>query len=209
MERRAMGGPVAQARAAHRRGNGLLARRSRTGAGERVLDVGCGGGRTSLAAGEAVGMAGYVVGADISEPLRALADRRAQEAGAKNVSFRQVDMQTDTVPGGPFDVALSQFGVMFFDEPVTAFGNIRAHLKPGGRLAFACWQTGERIRGSSPRRSPRPATAARARAGEKPDRAICAGERRAHGGHPPLGRLYRRPLDASRARRRRAPRRGR
>jgi len=53
-------------------------------------------------------------------------------------------VQTDTLEGGPFDVALSQFGVMFFDEPVTAFRNIRAHLRPGGRIAFACWQTLDR-----------------------------------------------------------------
>jgi SAM-dependent methyltransferase len=112
--------------------------------GERVLDVGCGGGMTSLAAGRAVGPEGAVVGADISAPLNALATRRAREAGAENVTFSVADMQTDAVGGGPFDVALSQFGVMFFDEPVVAFANIRAHLKPGGRIAFACWQTGDR-----------------------------------------------------------------
>lgn len=112
--------------------------------GERVLDVGCGGGMTSLAAARAVGPDGAVVGADLSTPLSALASRRAEEAGAENVKFCVVDMQTDTVEGGPFDVALSQFGVMFFDEPVMAFGNIRAHLKPGGRIAFACWQTADR-----------------------------------------------------------------
>jgi len=112
--------------------------------GERVLDVGCGGGRTSLAAAQAVGGQGVVVGADFSAPLSALASQRAAEAGAGNVTFHVVDMQTDTVEGGAFDVALSQFGVMFFDEPVTAFGNIRAHLKPGGRLVFACWQALEK-----------------------------------------------------------------
>jgi SAM-dependent methyltransferase len=112
--------------------------------GEHVLDVGCGGGLTSLAAARAVGLEGAVVGADLSAPLSALATRRAGEAGAERVRFCVVDMQTDTVAGGPFDVALSQFGVMFFDEPVTAFGNIRAHLKPGGRIVFACWQTGDR-----------------------------------------------------------------
>ena len=53
-------------------------------------------------------------------------------------------MQTDPVQGAPFDVAMSQFGVMFFDEPVTAFANIRAQLEPGGRLAFACWQSADR-----------------------------------------------------------------
>ncbi len=112
--------------------------------GERVLDVGCGGGTTSLAAAQTVGSEGAVVGADLSTPLSALATRRAGEAGAENVTFCVLDMQTDTVEGGPFDVALSQFGVMFFDEPVTAFGNIRAHLKSGGRIAFACWQTGDK-----------------------------------------------------------------
>lgn len=112
--------------------------------GERVLDVGCGGGKTSLAAALAVGAEGAVVGADLSTPMNELAGRRAREAGAQNVSFCVVDMQTDTVHGGPFDVALSQFGVMFFDEPVTAFANIRVHLRPGGRLAFACWRERER-----------------------------------------------------------------
>src|SRR6202042_1616139 len=112
--------------------------------GEQVLDVGCGGGKTSLAAARGVGPEGAVVGADLSTPLTTLASRRAAEAGVENVTFRVVDMQTDTVPGGPFDVALSQLGVMFFEEPVTAFGNIRSHLKPGGRIVFACWQTMER-----------------------------------------------------------------
>jgi len=112
--------------------------------GERVLDVGCGGGRTTLAAALAVGVDGTVVGADISAPLSELATRRAREAGAANVTFRVVDMQADTVDGEAFDVVLSQFGVMFFEEPITAFGNVRAHLKPGGRLAFACWQSAER-----------------------------------------------------------------
>jgi SAM-dependent methyltransferase len=108
--------------------------------GVRVLDVGCGGGRLSLAAARLVGHEGAVLGADLSEPLLALARRRAGEAGSRTIAFRHVDMQVDPVPGGPFDVAISQFGVMFFDEPVVAFSNIAAHLVPGGRLAFACWQ---------------------------------------------------------------------
>jgi SAM-dependent methyltransferase len=113
-------------------------------AGERVLDVGCGGGRTSLAAAHAVRRGGMVVGADVSAPLVDLAGRRAAEAGVANAVFHVVDMQTDTVDGAPFDIAISQFGVMFFDEPVTAFANIRAHLRPGGRMAFVCWQVAER-----------------------------------------------------------------
>jgi len=111
--------------------------------GEHVLDVGCGGGRASLAAARAVGRGGAVVGADLSASLLALADRRAREGGFENAAFCVVDMQTDMVAGRPFDVALSQFGVMFFDEPLTAFRNIRAHLRPGGRIAFVCWQGNE------------------------------------------------------------------
>jgi SAM-dependent methyltransferase len=111
--------------------------------GERVLDIGCGGGRAALAAADLVGAEGAVAGADVSTPLLALAATRARDARVRNVSFHRLDMQTDPVPGAPFDVAISQFGVMFFDEPVTAFCNIRAQLRPGGRLAFACWQSSE------------------------------------------------------------------
>ena len=113
-------------------------------AGERVLDVGSGGGKLSIAASTLVGPDGAVVGADVSAPLAALAVQRARAAAAANVSFTVVDVQTGEVPGAPFDVVVSQFGVMFFDEPETAFANIHAHLKPDGRLAFACWQAPER-----------------------------------------------------------------
>jgi SAM-dependent methyltransferase len=108
--------------------------------GERVLDIGCGGGKTSMAAVRFVGEQGAVVGADLSAPLSELARQRAGEAGVENIDFRVLDVQIDAIEGGSFDVAISQFGVMFFDEPVMAFRNIRAHLKPGGRIAFACWQ---------------------------------------------------------------------
>ena len=112
--------------------------------GERVLDVGSGGGKATIAAAEAVGPNGFAVGADISAPLTELATQRACEAGVDNVSFRVADLQLDAIAGGPFDVAMSQFGVMFFDDPVAAFANIRAQLDAGGRLTFACWQTMDR-----------------------------------------------------------------
>jgi SAM-dependent methyltransferase len=121
----------------------LLLERAALRAGERALDVGSGGGRTAIAAAQLVGPDGAVLGADISAPLLSLARERAREAQAGNVSFEQLDVQTAGVPGAPYDVAISQFGVMFFDEPVTAFSNIRAQLRPGGRLAFACWQAAE------------------------------------------------------------------
>jgi SAM-dependent methyltransferase len=111
---------------------------------EQVLDIGSGGGVTAIAAGGLVGPGGSVVGADISAPLVDLAGQRAGEQKAANVSFCVADVQHDTLPGGPFDVAVSQFGVMFFDEPVTAFANIHRQLVPVGRIAFACWQSVEK-----------------------------------------------------------------
>jgi ubiquinone/menaquinone biosynthesis C-methylase UbiE len=124
--------------------------------GEQVLDIGSGGGRTAIAAGRivgaagrVVGAAGRVVGADISIALCDLARQRARAAGVDNVRFDVVDMQTASVAGRPFDVAMSQFGVMFFDDPVAAFANIAHHLRPSGlrpsgRLVFACWQSADR-----------------------------------------------------------------
>jgi SAM-dependent methyltransferase len=107
--------------------------------GHAVLDVGTGGGVAALEAARIVGD-GRVVGADISAPLIELASDRAEAQGATNASFVVADVQHDTVPGGPFDAAISQFGVMFFDAPETAFANIRRQLVSGGRLGFACWQ---------------------------------------------------------------------
>jgi SAM-dependent methyltransferase len=108
--------------------------------GDRVLDVGTGGGVAALAAARIVGSSGVVVGADISAPLVALATRRAQELEADNARFVLADVQSDAIDGAPFTAAISQFGVMFFDEPVVAFANLRAQLAPGGRLGFVCWQ---------------------------------------------------------------------
>lgn len=106
---------------------------------DKVLDVGTGGGVAALAAARTVGD-GKVVGADISAPLVELACRRAAEQRTTNVSFVVADVQQEAVPGGPFDAAISQFGVMFFEEPQTAFANIRRQLVSGGRLGFACWR---------------------------------------------------------------------
>lgn len=111
------------------------------GAGQRVLDVGCGSGPTSLALAARVGPDGQVVGADIAPAMLAAARERAAAAGARNLSFVAADMQVDDLGAGLFDAAFSQFGVMFFADPVAAFANIRKAIHPGGPLAFACWQS--------------------------------------------------------------------
>jgi SAM-dependent methyltransferase len=108
--------------------------------GQRVCDIGCGGGAQTIALSEAVGPSGQVVGFDISGPLVELARERAAQAGTDNVAFVVADVQTEGLGPEPFDLAASQLGVMFFDEPLAAFGAIRVGLRAGGRLVFACWQ---------------------------------------------------------------------
>lgn len=108
-------------------------------AGERVLDIGCGCGATTLAAAAAVAPDGSAVGADLSEPMLSVARRRASEGGHGNVAFVQADAQTYAF-GGPYDVAISRFGTMFFADPVAAFANVGRALRPGGRLCIVTWQ---------------------------------------------------------------------
>lgn len=108
---------------------------------ERLLDVGCGTGGATFPAAALVGPDGTVVGADISPAVIQLAGERTARSGAGNITFLVADMQTARVAGGPFDAVMSQFGVMFFDDPVAAFANMRDHLRPGGRLCVSCWQS--------------------------------------------------------------------
>jgi len=114
--------------------------RAAVAAGERVLDVGCGCGHSTLLLGERVGAAGHVTGIDISAPMLERAAQRARDAGAANLDFAVADAQTAELAGGPFDLVYSRFGVMFFQDPPAAFANLRRVLGAEGRLAFVCWQ---------------------------------------------------------------------
>jgi len=114
--------------------------RARVAPGEAVLDVGCGCGDTTLDLARRVGPAGRVLGVDISAPMLDRARERMRAAGATQVILEQADAQAHPLPPGTFDVVFSRFGVMFFVDPTAAFANLRAALRPGGRLAFVCWQ---------------------------------------------------------------------
>jgi SAM-dependent methyltransferase len=106
-------------------------------AGETVLDIGCGCGDTTLAAAS---LGGRALGLDPSAPMLAVASRLAEQSGSSNVRFVQGDAQACPFLGGSCDVVISNFGVMFFDDPVQAFTSIAATVRHGGRLAFLCWQ---------------------------------------------------------------------
>jgi SAM-dependent methyltransferase len=110
--------------------------------GDTILDVGCGFGTTSIAVGSGLGWNGRVHGVDIAAPM--IERAKARIAGSPlNLSFGVLDAQTSPLHG-PYDAVVSRFGVMFFDDPVAAFVNIGAATRPGGRLAFVCWQPIER-----------------------------------------------------------------
>jgi SAM-dependent methyltransferase len=110
-------------------------------AGERVLDVGCGCGDSALDLARRVGPTGTVLGIDLSAVMLARARERAAAAGLAHVAFVQGDAQTYDVAETAFDAVFSRFGVMFFADPTAAFRNLRRALRPGGRLAFVCWQS--------------------------------------------------------------------
>lgn len=106
--------------------------------GERIIDIGCGCGATTLVLVDAMQPGGALVAADVSEPMLGRArDRIGDRPG---VSYVFADAAThDFVPGWA-DLLFSRFGVMFFGDPVVAFTNMRRGLKPGGRTVFACWR---------------------------------------------------------------------
>lgn len=115
--------------------DGVLARAD-LAPGQRLLDIGCGTGALCLAAAEAVGPEGAVLGVDVSEPLLTLARKRAAEL--PQVGFHHGDataLQLDP----PFDRLLSRFGVMFFADPVASFAAMASQLSPGARICFAAW----------------------------------------------------------------------
>jgi ubiquinone/menaquinone biosynthesis C-methylase UbiE len=106
--------------------------------GERVVDIGCGCGGTTLALAAQIGSSGHALGLDISAPMLA----RAQERTPPGAPVRWIAADATVYPfeSGGADLLFSRFGVMFFADPALSFANIRMALRSGGRLAFACWR---------------------------------------------------------------------
>jgi SAM-dependent methyltransferase len=108
-------------------------------AGERVLDVGCGCGATTLEFARAVGPTGRVAALDISGPMLAEGESRAKAEGLANIDWHEADAATAALDR--YDLLTSAFGTMFFGDPVAAFANMRRAAKPGARMALVCWRT--------------------------------------------------------------------
>jgi ubiquinone/menaquinone biosynthesis C-methylase UbiE len=107
--------------------------------GERVLDIGCGCGSTTLALARAVGPQGRVLGVDISQTMLDAARRLAASHADLPLQFVQADA-SDAARPGAHDLLYSRFGLMFFDQPAAALRHLRGALRPGGRCAFVCWR---------------------------------------------------------------------
>jgi SAM-dependent methyltransferase len=100
------------------------------------LDVGCGAGSTTRRLATVMGNEARVTGLDISEKLLTLARSHPESLGK---TFFQADVQSCTFKPEGFDVAISRFGVMFFDNPLKAFQNIKSAIQKGRELRFVCW----------------------------------------------------------------------
>src|SRR5689334_14375692 len=116
----------------------LVIDRAKLKSGERVIDVGCGSGATTIAFAHKVAPSGHVLGVDISGPML----ERARASAPKDlpIDFALADATVYPFDPASVDLLASRFGVMFFADPVMSFANMRKALKPSGRLAFACWR---------------------------------------------------------------------
>jgi len=105
-----------------------------------VLDVGCGTGSTTIAIARRLGAGVRAVGLDLSEPMLAVARARA-ERDAAAAHFVRADAQTHAFEPDSFDLIVSRFGVMFFDDPVEAFSNLRRAAKRKAQLRCVVWRS--------------------------------------------------------------------
>jgi SAM-dependent methyltransferase len=107
--------------------------------GDRVLDIGCGLGDSTLQLAELVGPEGHAHGVDVADRMIAGAREEAERTGVENVSFDVVDVQTARF-ADTYDYAFARFGTMFFANPVVALRNVRQALRPAGRVNLVVWR---------------------------------------------------------------------
>jgi SAM-dependent methyltransferase len=110
--------------------------------GHRVLDVACGTGVLARHARRRVGPSGSVIGLDLNPGMLAVARRKAPE-----IEWRLGPAEALPFEPGAFDAVVSQFGLMFFEDPRAAIAEMVRSLRSGGRLAVAVWDSLERTPG--------------------------------------------------------------
>jgi len=126
-----------------RRHNEVLRRALGVQLHDHVLDIGCGTGQTTREAARTA-QAGGALGVDIAVSAIKRARELTRAEGPGNVTFEHANAQVHRFPHERFDLAISRFGTMFFDDPHAAFANISRALRPAGRLVMMVWQAHER-----------------------------------------------------------------
>ncbi len=127
----------------------LLLARAAPRPDERVLDIGCGSGTSTLALAERVGPGGRVLGVDIAVESVEVARRRIVKAGLAQAKVLLADAAAHPFSTGSFDLLASRFGVMFFLQPVEAFDHLRKALAPGARVVLAAFRAAAENRWTS------------------------------------------------------------
>ena len=113
--------------------------RAQLAPGERVLDVACGTGLVSLAAAEAVGASGRVMGVDLSGGMVEAARERARARGLSRARFARMDAERLVLEDASFDVVTCALGLMYMADPARALAEMTRVLRPDGRLVLAVW----------------------------------------------------------------------
>jgi len=119
--------------------NDRLLQRSEIELGERVVDIGCGTGATTMSVASLVGESGLALGVDISKTLLGCAKSRSSNISGGRIEYTLADAQTWRFNADSFDLVISRFGMMFFANPVLAFKNLAVALRKGGRMSFVSW----------------------------------------------------------------------
>jgi SAM-dependent methyltransferase len=122
-----------------RRHNEMLRQARGVQSRDHVLDIGCGAGQTTREAARAA-HSGSALGVDVSAPAIERARELASAGGLRNITFECASAEVYRFPQERFDLAISRFGTMFFDDPRAAFANISRALHSAGRLVMLVWQ---------------------------------------------------------------------
>jgi SAM-dependent methyltransferase len=112
--------------------------------GDVVLEVAAGQGDVGFAIAGLLGENGRLISSDFSGPMLELARRRGEELGLANVEFRELDAEDLDLAENSVDGVVCRWGYMLMPNPAAALVEARRVLRPGGRLSFAVWASGDR-----------------------------------------------------------------
>jgi len=109
-----------------------------------VLELAAGQGDVGFAVAALLGAGGRLIASDFSTAMLEIARRRSEELGLTNVEFRELDAEDLDLEENSVDGVVCRWGYMLMPNPATALAETRRVLRPGGRLAFAVWASGDR-----------------------------------------------------------------